>query len=139
MRVEQWESKLHSFFESYRGKPFIRGELDCGLFVADCINLLQERDIDAGIKYRGKYKNKKELKSLMQENGHSDLIDITTEALGAPYVNVKMAQRGDCVGFTGREGIAIGIVDLTGRNAITTGKEGFVSLPMKDWEIGWKI
>ena len=123
MRVEQWESKLHNFIESCREKPFVRGETDCGLFVADCINLLQGRDLDAGIKYRGKYKNKKELKALMLENGHNDLIDITTEALGKPYVNVKMSQRGDCVGFTGKEGIAIGVVDLTGKNAITTGKE----------------
>lgn len=139
MRVEGWESILLKFLEDYKNKPFSRGKSDCGLFVADCINILQDRNIDAAIKYRGKYKNKKQLKALMAELGHKDLIDITSEILGEPYENYRKAKRGDCVGFTGKEGIAIGIVDLSGRNALTTGKAGVISIPMRLWEIGWVI
>jgi hypothetical protein len=141
MRVEGWERILHLFFEKHRNQRFIRGNIDCGLFVASGINLIQGRkeSDDSGKKYRLKYKNKKELRQLMKVLGHKDLIDVANEVLGAPYKSIKNAKRGDCVLVPCDEGAALALVDLTGKIALTTGKNDLVRYPMNTWLMAWEV
>ena len=53
MRKQNWFIALTQFIESRRYSPFIWGENDCCLFVADAVQLIS--GIDAAAPYRNKY------------------------------------------------------------------------------------
>ncbi len=53
MKKQNWPLLLAQFIESRRHSPFVWGEHDCCLFVADAIELIC--NVDPAAPYRGKY------------------------------------------------------------------------------------
>lgn len=138
MKTQGWEIRLDTYFEKMRLVPFKRGQHDCALFAGHCVDVMRETDVTTEFK-QTPYKTKKEAFEMLKALGYDDLAAIATKKLGAPLPAPGYAQRGDCVLIEHENQQALGIVDLSGRRAVTIGKEGFVFYPMKNWVTAWKV
>ena len=94
---------------------------------------------DYATEYRNKYKTKKEAFKLLKEKGFDGLKEIALGKLGEPYNNINFAKRGDVVTLKCKEGISLGIIDLSGRMAVTTGEEGLTYYPKNQWIEAWAV
>lgn len=136
-RYQDWAVKLNNFIESNTDRKFERGVFDCTVFAGLAVKEMTGKDFVE--KYIGVYKTKKEGFELLKKEGIKDLIDLTNKCLGKPYQNVNFAKRGDVVAIKHEKELALGIVDLTGRRAVTTGKEGLFYFDKKHWLIAWGV
>lgn len=137
MKTEGWESRLAKYFDEMRDKPFKRGSHDCALFAGNCVDIMTETDTTS--EFRQPYKTLKEALKMLKEMGYEDLSAIANKKLGEPLSNPAYAQRGDCVLIQIDDQQALGIVDLSGRKAITIGKEGFIYFGMENWVKVWAL
>jgi len=136
-KTEGWENRLTQYIEEMRDKPFKRGSHDCALFAGNCIDLMTGRDTTS--EFRRPYKNRKEAMTLLKTLGYDNLEAVATAKLGEPLSNINFAGRGDCVTVPCKEGIALAIVETSGKRAVTTGKGGLEYYPAKDWLKAWKV
>lgn len=139
MRYQDWPVRLDHYLNSVKDKPFKRGAHDCAMFAVNCANIIRSDVDDFGKEFRRPYKNKKEAYELLKKKGFENLDQVAVSKLGIPYASPLMAQRGDCVTVPCAEGIALAIVDLSGKRAVTTGKKGLEYYPMNQWINGWQI
>lgn len=137
-KTEGWESRLNAYFEQMRLVPFKRGRHDCALFAGHCIDIMTEHNTTAEFLAKP-YKTKKEAFEMLKALGYDDLAAIADKKLGEPLPAPGYAQRGDCVLIEHEGQQALGIVDLSGRRAVTIGKDGFMFYPMKNWVKAWKV
>lgn len=137
MRKQNWETAFSDFIEECRDRPFKRGDHDCALFVANCIEVIT--GVDHGKEFRIPYKNRREAIALLKKKGYGNLEDVATTKLGEPYKSIGFARRGDVVSVKCPEGLALAIIDLSGKRAITTGKAGLEFYPMGQWLKGWSV
>lgn len=137
-KTQGWEIRLNAYFEEMRQKPFKRGRHDCALFAGHCVDIMQETNVTSEFK-QSPYRTKKEAFEMLKSMGYDDLAAIATRKLGEPLPAPVYAGRGDCVLIEHDDQEALGIVDLSGRQAVTIGKNGFVFYPMKNWVKGWKV
>lgn len=136
-RKEGWEQRLITHIEKVHNKPFKRGQHDCALFVCNCI--YEMTGCDLAEDFRGKYKTKKEAFKMLREKGCENLRDIAFARTGTPYENINFAKRGDVVLLKCGEGFSLGIVDMSGRFAVTTGENELVYKPKDEWLEVWEI
>ncbi|MBU2979001.1 hypothetical protein [Alteromonas sp. C1M14] len=112
---------LTQFILENKNKPFIWGENDCCLFAANA--LLAQTGYDYAAQYRNRYTTRLGAARVLVNDGHSDLVDVLTSALGDPVPRL-MARRGDVVlvDYEGEltAGIMYGNVVVQGMNKIET-------------------
>lgn len=137
-KTQGWEIRLNDYFETMRSVPFTRGKHDCALFAGHCIEVMTETNLTDEFK-ETEYHTKKQAFEMLKTLGYYDLSEIANKKLGEPYPFPAYAKRGDCVLIQHEEQQALGIVDLSGRKAITIGAEGFVFYPMKNWVKAWGV
>ena len=137
IRKQDWETQLSIYLEKVKDKPFKRGQHDCALFVADCIEVMTGVNFTMG--FRGKYNTKKAAFKLLKEKGYDGLKDIAMDKLGEPYSNINFAKRGDIVTIQCKEGISLAIIDLSGRAAITTTENNLDYYPKEFWIEAWGV
>lgn len=138
-RYENWETRLSEFLEECIDKPFKRGQHDCALFAANCINVVRNTKEDIGKEFRIDYKNRQKAVELLKKKGFANLEAVATKKLGPKYPSAKFGKRGDCVSVKCSEGIALAIVDLTGKRAVTTGKNGLEYYSINEWLNAWEV
>lgn len=136
-RKEGWENELAVYLDKVSTRSFKRGKHDCALFVCNCIKILT--GVDYAAEYRGKYKTKKEAFQMLKERGFEDLSKIAFGKLGDPYKNINFAKRGDLVTLDCKEGISLGIIDMTGKRAVTTGEKALTYYPKDQWIQAWEV
>ncbi|MGH1376696.1 MAG: DUF6950 family protein [Alphaproteobacteria bacterium] len=137
MRKQGWENHFSEFLKRHNGKSFKRGNNDCALFAANGIDVLTGNDY--GLSFRGLYKSKSQAQNILKEQGFEDLESVADAFLGDAYHSVFYAQRGDCVLIEYESETALGLVDLTGQMAVTTGKDGLVKYKPEFWVKAWKV
>lgn len=136
-RKENWVNLFNNFVEEHRHKHFVRGVNDCAIFAANAIYILTGKDL--AIDFRALYKNKQQANNILNEKGYIDLEAVADDRLGSAYSLPTRAQRGDCVLVEINSEKALAIVDLSGKRAVTTGKNGLEYIKMKFWIKAWKV
>lgn len=137
IRNQSWIMDLNTFLEEARHKPFERGQHDCALLAVDAIKAMT--GVDFGKEYRGKYVSKGGANDIIKKFGNKDMLALATEKLGKRYRNINLASRGDIVAVKFGDEIALAVIDLTGRRAVTTGKDGLMYYKMEYWLAAWKV
>lgn len=129
--------RLTEYIEKMRLVPFKRGVHDCALFAGNCIDI--ETGLDTTSEFRKPYGTKKAAYELLKKMGYDGLAAVANAKLGEALPSPFYAGRGDCVliEYEGEE--ALGIVDMTGRRAVTVGKDGLKFYDMKYWSKGWSV
>lgn len=136
-RFEDWPVRLDKFIETNRFRKFKRGHFDCALFAGLAIEAMTDAKLVHD--YIGLYKNKQAAFDMLKERGLNSLIDVATKHLGAPLLNTNFAGRGDVVAVKYENELALAVVDLTGRRAVTTGKDGLIFFERKYWLKAWGV
>lgn len=136
-RLEGWEKLLSDFITEVSGKKFKRGSHDCALFAADCTKVIT--GIDFGSEYRGKYSTRRGAVDIVKKLGNKDLTELATEKFGSPLDNINLARRGDIVAVKYQDDVALAVIDLSGRRAITVGLQGIEHYPKVLWLQAWKV
>lgn len=105
MRRPDWQRQLITTLEAARVRPFVWGELDCCLFVADCC--VAVCGVDPAAAYRGRYTTAiGSQRVLTKEHGSiAAVLDAHFQRI-AP----ELAQRGDPVVFDGPLGQTAGLM-----------------------------
>lgn len=137
MRIQGWETLLADFIESVRNEPFKRGRHDCAVFAGRCVDLITGKNLTG--EFIGTYQSRKKAYDLLKRMGLVDLESLATDRLGEPMPSTAYAGRGDVilVEYEGEDALAI--VDLSGRFALTVGKDGLARYPRKYWSKAWKV
>lgn len=136
-RLQGWEKALSDFIEEMRLKPFKRGAHDCAMFAGRCAEVMTGEDFTS--EFLGDYTTKKEAYEFLKKIGYDGLAAIAIEKLGAPLENKNFAGRGDAVLIEYDTEEALGIIDLTGKRAVTVGKDGLIYFDLKHCVKAWKI
>ena len=110
---------IYEEYQRQKEIPFVWGESDCGLFVADIAKLLTGRDPAEGI--RGTYDTESGIKRIMVENGWETLGD--GAAAMYPEIPVAQAKNGDWAFVVNEDGTeTLGVV--CGAQLLARTKEG---------------
>lgn len=96
-------------------------------------------DTDFVEEYVGTYKSKAEGMKKLKDEGINSLVELADECLGLSLINPNFACRGDVVAVEYEDEIALAIIDLTGRRAVTTGKDGLVFFERRYWLKAWSV
>ena len=136
-RFEDWAVRLNNFIEGNRYRAFERGVFDCAVFAGLAVKEMTGEDFVEN--YVGTYKSKIEGMNLLKEQGIKSLTALATKCLGKPLKNPKFASRGDVVAVKHENEVALAIIDLTGRRAVTTGKDGLFFFDSRYWLKAWKV
>lgn len=137
VKKQGWEKRLADYIYEMRLEPFKRGVHDCAVFAGNCIEVMTGENVTSD--YVAKYKNRKEGYDFLKALDVDGLAGIATKTLGEPLPSPSYAMRGDVVFIEIDEQEALGIVDLSGRRAVTVGKDGLAYYPMKHWTKAWKV
>ena len=137
IRYQDWQSKLSRIIEASRHKTFQRGLHDCALFAGSCIETMTGEDFTS--EFVSNYSTREQAYDLLASLGYDNLEAVANAKLGAPYETVKFAQRGDCVLVEYEGHDALAIVDLSGKQAVTTGANGLVFYKREFWAKAWKV
>ena len=137
LKKQGWEVRLSEYFDKMRNVPFKRGEHDCALFAGNCADVMTGLDFTSD--FRKPYKTREQAYEFLKTLGYEGLAAIPNRLIGPPLPSPAYAQRGDgvLIEFGGEE--SLGIVDMSGKKAVTVGKDGFVFYDMKYWVKAWRI
>lgn len=138
MKSPGWELRLQAYFDDKKNKPFKRGFHDCAMFAADAVNIIRDNDQDIAKVFRVNYKSKRQADMLLHTLGYKNL-EYVAESLIKESKSVMHASRGDLVSVGCPEGVALAIVDLSGKRALTTGKKSLVPYPLSQWRRCWEV
>ena len=134
MRRPGWEIRLNDVIEAAAFRPFVWGEHDCGTFAVDCIEAVTgERPWPL----RRSYRTPRGWLRAMREIGITDVAQA-----GDLYFerrHVRAARRGDAVAVQAQEGLACGIVDLTGACVVAMGLNGLLRMPTDRAVAAWSV
>lgn len=137
IRFENWPVRLDAFIETNRHRKFDRGHFDCALFAGLAIEAMTDTKLVQD--YVGLYKSKRAAFDMLKERGLNSLIDVATKHLGEPLTNINFAGRGDVVAVKYENELTLAVVDLTGRRAVTTGKDGLIFFEREFWLKAWGV
>ena len=136
-RFENWPIRLDEFIETNRHRKFERGHFDCALFAGLAIEAMT--GVELVQDYVGQYKSKRAGFDLLKDRGLDNLSDVAVKHLGEPLTNVNFAGRGDVVVVQYEGELALAVIDLTGRRAVTTGKDGLIFFGREFWLKAWGV
>lgn len=138
-RVTNWPRALGAFFESRRAMPFAWGANDCCLFACDGITVIT--GIDPAQDLRGTYSDALGAARVIQSLGGIEAIAATrcAEHGFAELPSVKLAQRGDVLLHTHAESERYTLALCDGRNALTPGASGLVTVPLARCLRAWRV
>lgn len=142
LRLPDWPERLDAVIESARHRPFIWGQHDCCLFVADAVAAIT--GVDFASDWRDQYGDVIDARQLIRKCGFrsfTDLVSVLCQASGWPEITPARAGRGD---------VCILILDstehlclCTGAHLAVPGDQGLVfyprSLAQRAWRIGWHV
>jgi hypothetical protein len=142
-----WQQhEFHDFLEARAMAPFVWGSNDCALFAADAIKSFTGVDLAADV--RDKYTDEASALTVLKSfaNGTSIADAIAACAVKAGLEELAhplMAQRGDLIVMKQQvEGLAsliAGVVHLNGREGVTVGEGGLVTLPLSSVVRAWRV
>lgn len=136
-RYEDWQTRLSIFLEENHHRNFKRGSFDCAIFAGLALQVIAgENFVDD---YIGKFKTKREAFKLLRSEGIDDLLQVADKYLGDSLSHVNLGMRGDVVAIEFDGDYALGVIDMTGRRAVTTGKDGLIFLGVKHWLKAWRV
>ena len=95
-RFHDWPERLIAFLEDRRKRPFVWGEHDCTLFVADAVLAMTGTDMAAG--FRGQYNSAVSGYGLMRQlgfNSADELVEHYAKQFEIAEIAPMMARRGD--------------------------------------------
>lgn len=136
-KKQGWEKKLSDFIEAAKGVPFKRGSHDCAWFAGKAIDLMTDQDTTS--EFIGDYKSKKAAYEFLKQIGYDGLAAVATAKLGEPLQNINYAGRGDCVLINYESQEALGIIDLSGRRAVSVTNQGLHFFDLKSCVQAWKV
>lgn len=136
-RREDWTIQLNNFLETNRNREFERSVFDCVVFAGLAIKAMTDKDFVH--EYIGTYKSKAEGMKKLKDIGINSLIELADECLGLSLISPNFACRGDVVAVKYEDEIALAVIDLTGRRAVTTGKDGLIFFDSRYWLKAWKV
>lgn len=121
---------FYAKIDEYKKRPFVWGEADCCLFVADALIALTGTDYAAP--FRGKYTTATgAMKALAPYGGLSGYLDSVFQR-----VPVNMAQRGDII-MAGDGVYSAGIV--AGRDIWFMDNDGVKPFDRKQGKLAWRV
>ena len=136
-RREDWAVRLDDFIEGNRDRAFERGVFDCAVFAGLAVEAMTGENLVQN--YIGSYKTKKEGMTILKAEGVKSLIELADRQLGKSMENINFAGRGDVVAVKYEDEVALAVIDLTGRRAVTTGKDGLFFFGREHWLKAWKV
>lgn len=140
-RYPDWQAQFSQFLTRRSSQPFAYGEMDCCLFVADCVEAMTGTDL--AVRFRGKYRSRKEaLQLAKRETGRGSiraLIEKTIKEFGLREVPLPYTQRGDIVLVAQKDAYLLGILALNGKEILAASKTGFLRLPLSRAVCAWRI
>lgn len=114
MRTISWESRLNEYVENCRSREFAWGSWDCGLFVADCLQIIL--GVDFALSIRGRYDTEKKAYDFLRKHYYVETVEQMFDVVAAQHpsffrvIPVSAARRGDVVIYdTKAGGPALGI------------------------------
>lgn len=120
------------FIEGWRSKPFVWGESDCCMFVAEYVKKLT--GVDHAVRWRGTYSTEVgALKALKEAGG---MVALLSSALGDAQGPLS-ACRGDVVWGEYEEGPACGI--MVGHACAFMAKDGVCLKPLSSIKGCWHV
>jgi len=138
-RRPDWPERLATVIESARHRPFLWGQHDCCLFVADAVGAITGADFAPD--WRGRYGDVIEALRLLRKRGFGsfpDLIDALCQDCGWPEIPPSQAGRGDVCILILEDAEHLGL--CTGAHIAVPGDRGLVfysrAVANRAWRIG---
>lgn len=129
-RFFDWEERLERWADQAALRPFVWGEHDCALMVADAAVAMTGKDF--GKPFRGKYNTARGAAEALRAYGAGTLQRTLTAVFGNP-IHPAFAQRGDAVMASGNAGICMG------ETALFLTDDGLTMTPRAEWTKAWAI
>ena len=140
-RRPDWQSAFDEFLIASRARPFVWGQWDCCLFVADAIRAITGEDLACGL--RARYSSLREARWILRARYGSASIERSVAKLfsvaGLPEVSPRFAHRGDPVIARGGSDFQIGVVGLNGSIVINSERHGLIDIPPSLAVRAWHI
>jgi hypothetical protein len=137
-RIPNWHRALEEWQRATPTRAFEWGKFDCAL--ASCDAILALTGTDPAREFRGAYSTEAEAQKILGPEGLGALAAGIAKTHGMAEVPPKFAHRGDLVLVdNGDPGVALGIVDLSGRFAWCVLERGMVRMPMERWQKAWRV
>lgn len=139
-RYRDWEQRLHAICQERKRAPFVWGEHDCALFVADCVQAITGQDLAA--ECRSRYSSKEEAATLLTELCGGNLETYMEQRGLQEWATVRLAQRGDIVLSRQTTGPCLGIVSLDGMRglfAVESGQDEMLRLSVLECARAWRV
>jgi hypothetical protein len=141
-RRDDWERRLDDVFVAALTKPFVWGEHDCAMFVADCVYAMT--DVDCALPhFRGRYYTEIGAARRTREycGGHIEkMAEKIARDEGWPDIPVSTAGRGDVLLVNYELGQSLAIVSLNGKHALAPSRDGgLISVPRLNAVRAWRI
>lgn len=127
-RLPDWEKRWHAFIEAWRARPYLYGESDCMMFVADGILAVTGEDLAAP--WRGCYATEDEANAILAD--HGGVIALVSSVLGDPFP-IGHARRADVVMGPVAPGFCLGT------HAAFMGEDGLSFRPLHQCRLTWRI
>lgn len=89
--------------------------------------------------FKNPYKTKREAFEMLKSLGYKTLSDIADKKVGNPMKNTSFAKRGDVVLIKVGDEEALGVIDLSGKMAVTFTKEGLKQYKPDFWVKAWSF
>jgi len=137
-RVAGWERALAGWMQDALTRKFEWGKWDCALAACDAVNAIT--GVDPAAAFRGKYSTEAEALFLLGPEGLGVFAAAIAKQFGMAEARPKFAHRGDvALVDNGLPGVALGIVDLSGRFSWCVVERGLVRMPMERWLKAWRV
>ena len=138
-RFEDWPRRLEAVLAEAEADRFEWGRNDCGLLVARAIEAMTGVDVAANL--RG-YLTEDGASASLHNYAGGGLLEVC-ERLADQWeleeVDRNLAQRGDAALVSTIEGIAAGVIDLSGRHVALVSHKGLVRVPMRWAQRVWHV
>ena len=138
-RFEDWPRRLEAVLAEAEADRFEWGRNDCGLLVARAIEAMTGVDIAADLKG---YTTEDQASDFLRSYAGGGLPE-ACEKLAVKWefdeVDKNVAQRGDAAIVSTIEGIAVGVIDLSGRHVAIVSHNGLVRVPVRWAQRAWHI
>lgn len=140
-RLPDWEARLDAYLRETEETPFRWGQHDCAMAACDAVEAITGRN--PGAQFRATYGNVIDSVDVVRTFGtpsFEDMVAELAEGYGFVEVIVPRARRGDLVLLDAEYGPTLGVVDLTGENAVFPSSEGRqrrrVLYCRRAWQVG---